>query len=604
MQGHWSQTFDRVRYNIINSTLMLGALMGLTAFLISLVNYSESGPKLLYFIDFGLILILIIAALLKKRINIKIKAVIVILSLLFLILTDTKRLGIFTDNKILIVLIPFYSFLVFSMRETIIIYLVSLALFLTTGFFYVNQTFSVSVDILDRSTRLNPWLINAILMSIVSFIVLILLNQFNKTYTKLSADLVKSNKFISQKEQNYREIFDSSTDAIMIHALDGKLIDVNKSMLKMYGFEKPDISDISIEDLTSGKEGYTSKDLKKYIEETLVHGTCIFDWQAKRKDGDYFWAEVALKKTTIGGNDRILAIIRDINEKKEDEMQLKLYRTHLKELVWQRTKELEDVNSELTDSNKKLANQKKELQKTLNELESTQEQLIHSEKMASIGVLAAGVAHEINNPLNFIQGGAVGIEQYILEYLPEHADNLNLLINGINEGVQRAAKIVSSLNQYSRKDSGIYKDCDIHAIVDNSLVMLENKLKGKIAIDKNYVQENFNIKGNDGQLHQVILNLLTNSVQAIKNKGEISIRTYLKEKQLYLSIKDSGEGIKPEILKKIFDPFFTTKQVGEGTGLGLSICSKIIADHKGKLKIKSEYGEGTEAIIKLPITNY
>ncbi len=296
-----------------------------------------------------------------------------------------------------------------------------------------------------------------------------------------------------------------------------------------------------------------------------------------------------------------MAVVRDINDKKEDALQLEMYRNHLKELVAQKTKELEQSNEELHSTNDNLAQQKEELITILNKLQKTQEQLVQSEKMASLGILASGVAHEINNPLNFIQGGLFGLENYFDEELENHKENVKPLLNAISVGVERASGIVTSLNHYSRTDNAKTEDCNIHEIIDDSLFMLHNKIKTKIEIQKEYTKAKFTLLGNKGQLHQVMLNLLLNSVQAITKKGNISIHTEVNNNELKVTVIDTGGGISKENISKIFDPFFTTKEAGEGTGLGMSISLKIIEDHSGKIEYKSEIKKGTEAIITLPI---
>jgi signal transduction histidine kinase len=222
--------------------------------------------------------------------------------------------------------------------------------------------------------------------------------------------------------------------------------------------------------------------------------------------------------------------------------------------------------------------------------------------MASLGVLASGVAHEINNPLNFIHGGINGVEMYIEENFNEqHLSEVEPFIKGIKEGVSRAAKIVTSLNHFSRSNNASIEVCNIHTIIDNCLIMLNNNLKYRIEIEKDYTSEPFILECNDGKLHQVILNILSNAEQAIEEKGTISISTKLENKDLVIRIIDSGIGISKDIISKITDPFFTTKEVGKGTGLGLSIAYKIIIENNGTIKHLSEEKKGTEVIITMPV---
>jgi len=262
---------------------------------------------------------------------------------------------------------------------------------------------------------------------------------------------------------------------------------------------------------------------------------------------------------------------------------------------------LAESYNKLIESNQGLISHREELQTTLNLLQSTQEQLIRSEKMASLGVLAAGVAHEINNPLNFIQGGVYGIEQYFEDHLKDHMVDLLPLIDGIKLGIKRSSDIVTSLNHFSRQGNSDLDKCDIHSIIDSCLFMLQNQVKYRIEIIKNYTDEPYLLIGNEGKLHQVFLNILANSSQAIDEKGSINITTNLENKKFIVSIRDTGSGISKENLGKVSDPFFTTKEAGKGVGLGLSIVYTIIGQHFGTIEFKSEFGKWTEVIVKLPV---
>jgi signal transduction histidine kinase len=291
--------------------------------------------------------------------------------------------------------------------------------------------------------------------------------------------------------------------------------------------------------------------------------------------------------------------------------------------VMQQKKEIEKINEVLTS-------QKEELQKTLEDLKQAEIQLVQSEKMASLGQLVAGIAHEINNPVNFISAGVDSlttnleeIKQVLDIYHKVTAKNvgeklkevgelkerigyretlteINKLIESIKNGTKRTTEIVKGLRTFSRLDEDILKTADIHEGIDSTLILLHNKYKNRIEVVKNYCDLP-QVECYPGQLNQVFMNILSNAVDAIDDKGTITIGTSVRGDHVQISIIDSGQGIPQELRKKIFDPFFTTKGVGKGTGLGLSISQSIIEKHHGRIEIKSKPGEGAEFIIMLPV---
>jgi signal transduction histidine kinase len=265
-------------------------------------------------------------------------------------------------------------------------------------------------------------------------------------------------------------------------------------------------------------------------------------------------------------------------------------------LVEDRTEDLKKVNQELL-------NQREELETALDSLKNAQKQLIQSEKMASLGVLSAGIAHEINNPLNFIQGGMLGLEEYIDENLHDHREMIRPLIESIRVGIDRASKIVKSLCNFSEQDESPLALGDIHLIIDNCLMLLNHQMENSIEVIKQYTGKTYQLMCYEGKLHQAIFNVLTNACQAIEGKGTITIRTAIENQHLNISITDTGSGIDPKDLPKIIDPFFTKKDPGKGIGLGLSIAYNIIQEHNGILEFESELGNGTKATIILPINN-
>jgi signal transduction histidine kinase len=247
-----------------------------------------------------------------------------------------------------------------------------------------------------------------------------------------------------------------------------------------------------------------------------------------------------------------------------------------------------------------------------------------------LGQLVAGIAHEINNPVNFISAGvdslSTNLEEIrqvldiyhkvtpanVVEKLKEIEDlkakveykeairEINKLIESIKNGTNRTTEIVRGLRTFSRLDEDILKMADIHEGLDSTLILLHNKYKNRIEIIKNYGDLPL-VECYPGQLNQVFMNILSNAVDAIDDKGTITINTSLSNGFIKIGIKDTGQGIPENIREKIFDPFYTTKGVGKGTGLGLSITQSIIEKHKGRIHVKSEKGKGTEFIISLPV---
>ncbi|NVK51372.1 MAG: HAMP domain-containing histidine kinase [Flavobacteriaceae bacterium] len=261
-----------------------------------------------------------------------------------------------------------------------------------------------------------------------------------------------------------------------------------------------------------------------------------------------------------------------------------------------------ELESKVVERTKALEDSNKELKKLLKELRNTQAKLIESEKMASLGILTAGVAHEINNPLNFILGGYTGLHNH-LDNIGVNDEQTKVLLEGIEVGVKRASQIVNSLNHYSRKEDSFDNKCNIHKIIDDCLVMLNNKIKDRITIQKNYTFTPIVIIGNSGKLHQVFLNVLQNAIQSIEKIGVITITTTQNNNTANIKITDTGHGIKSKNLYKITTPFFTTKQPGEGTGLGLSITASILKEHRGSIDFSSKENQGTTVSISLPTNN-
>lgn len=285
---------------------------------------------------------------------------------------------------------------------------------------------------------------------------------------------------------------------------------------------------------------------------------------------------------------------------------LKKQTTKLEIQVGDRTAEISRQKEELRTINEELTHQKEELSNTLDTLKRTQEKLIESEKIASLGVFTAGIAHEINNPLNYLQAGLYGLENFFIgknectTYCNNH-DEIKMLLDSMQTGIYRVTNIISGLNRFNRQVEGPAQMCSLHAILDNCLLILDHQIMFKAKVKKEYSAKNDLVMGHEGKLHQLMMNIILNAAQAIENVGEIAIITHNREHYLIITVSDNGCGIPKEDLSRIFDPFFTTKAPGLGTGLGLSISYGIIKEHNGDIEYFSEPGAGTKAIITLPV---
>ena len=294
--------------------------------------------------------------------------------------------------------------------------------------------------------------------------------------------------------------------------------------------------------------------------------------------------------------------------------------------------EILTLREELVSTAVDMQKQKRELELTVENLKLAQSQLVQSEKMASVGVLTAGIAHELNNPINFMSGNVHPLQRDLEEVfallekyeqtiskndlgsyfteLHELKDEMDFsyliqeiysLLKGIEEGAHRSSEIIKGLRSFSRLDDEASQIYDIHEGIDSSLVLLQNKIiDKKIVVRKDYGDFE-GVECFPSKLNQVIMNILTNSLQAMEaDRGELFIQTVSSALGIKIIIKDNGKGMQPEVKEHIFDPFFTTKEVGQGTGLGLSISYGIIEKHNGNIDVISEPGKGTEFIISLP----
>lgn len=315
-------------------------------------------------------------------------------------------------------------------------------------------------------------------------------------------------------------------------------------------------------------------------------------------------------------------LVRAVMTEREYRRALEEDKRNLEARIAQRTEDLSRANQELSDRHQ-------QLEAAYQDLSRTQEQLVHSEKMASLGFLVAGIAHELNNPISFVHSNLEFIGEYaerladiIRAYSnPNRSDDqkrqlgdkqkeaakfestletLQELIASCKAGAERVKQIVLDLRTFSRTDDVGLVVTDLQSGIESTLNLLTREYKNRITVHRNYSHLP-RIECYPGQLNQVFMNLLQNAAQAIPEEGDVWIETQSCGDRVKIVVRDNGIGIEEQKLKKIFDPFFTTKPVGEGTGLGLSITYGIIQKHGGRIEVKSALNQGTEFTVELPV---
>lgn len=293
------------------------------------------------------------------------------------------------------------------------------------------------------------------------------------------------------------------------------------------------------------------------------------------------------------------------SKRREIEEQLANHRKDLEATILAKTQELNAALLDLHQQNKDLQEKSKiiqdknlQLEAAMKTLKRAQAQLTQSEKLASIGLLTRGLAHEVNNPLNYISGALRGLEdQRIGETNEENA----IYLKAIREGLHRVNRIVRSLHQFSSPGSEKIEPIDLAVMLENILTILKPELGARIRVQNNLERNHYLINGDRAELNQVFFNIILNAIQAIPEKGDLFLNGNIHESVCTISIEDNGTGIAAENLDKVMDPFYTTKEPGKGVGLGLSMAYMSIKKHHGNIRLNSTVSKGTEVLIELPL---
>lgn len=402
-------------------------------------------------------------------------------------------------------------------------------------------------------------------------------------YMAIMADIRErklAQEALRESEANYRTIFDAANDATFVFDPEnGVMLDVNLRMCEMYGYTREEVLRLNVENLSADVPPYTRSDLLKLIWKTRHDNSHMFEWLAKDRSGKLFWVEVNMKGAVIGGEYRVLAVVKDITERKAQERENQLM----------------------------------------------QERLRQVDRMAAIGTLASGIAHEINNPNNFILSNGqfisdiwpdIGrvLDDYARENGPFHLGRLPYseacaiiprMLNGVVEGAHRINGIVTGLKGFARQEkTRLDQQVQVNQVIKTALTMLQNQVKTHTDHFRcELAQELPPVKGSFRQLEQVVVNLAMNALESLEDRSRgVSITTaHFKERgQVVLKVTDEGTGMTEDVKKTIFDPFFTTKLDSGGTGLGLSICYSIVKEHQGIVACESRPGSGTTFIVSLP----
>ncbi len=382
------------------------------------------------------------------------------------------------------------------------------------------------------------------------------LKQTNALLLLEIAERKRTEEALRESEANYRAIFDAANDAILVQDVDTlQILDANSKVYEIFGYTPDELRNLTLHDLSADDQMYSEKDPLAWSRKAAEGTPQLFELFCKNKAGRSFWVEVNLKGAVIGGNDRLLAVVRDITERKQLE-----------------------------------------------------EQLLESRKMEALGTLAGGVAHNFNNLLQVVMGG---ISLALIDLEIGNPAQVKQSLDQVLESTRFGAETVNRLQSFAqiRADSppGDADVFDLSEVAKETAELTKPLWKSvpeKEGIKLDLIldlQDRCLVRGKANELFEVLLNLVKNAAQAMPKGGKIQIKTSIDGNEVVLKVSDTGVGIKRENLNRIFEPFWSTNDMAVGRGLGLAVSHGIIGRHGGTIGVESEEGLGSTLTVRLPL---